>query len=170
MGKKKSKQHSTAEHPEHPGQIDRTALPEELNRRLHAVWSRLGHLIEWCDSSAAWIKLFCTEIRPYRQTFYWEAVAELVADYLLDHPTTPPERALTDCLIATQYAPSPGDSERLTYFREAWQRILDRSRQKIEAFIQADLALSADEGTLEAVARLYAAECSGWLKERGALP
>ena len=40
----------------------------------------------------------------------------------------------------------------------------------VEAFIEADLALGADEGTLEAVARLYAAECSGWLKERGALP
>lgn len=95
-------------------------------------------------------------------------MAELVSDYLLEHPTTPPERALTDCLIATQYAPSPGDSERLTYFREAWQKILDRSRQEIEAFIQADLALAAQEGTLEAVARLYAADCSRWLKDRDA--
>ncbi|MCL4853930.1 MAG: hypothetical protein KJZ78_21430 [Bryobacteraceae bacterium] len=156
MGKKQSKKNGSAER---PGQIDRTALPEELNHRLHVVWSKLGHLIEWCDSSTAWTEMFFTEARPYRQTFYWEAVAEHVADNLLEHSATPPERALTDCLIATQYAPSPGDSERLTYFREAWQRILDRSRHEIEAFVEADLALGAQEGTLEAVARLYAAEC-----------
>lgn len=55
----------------------RTSLPHDLDQRLQVVWQRLGHLIDWCDNSAEWTQFFCSEDRPYRETFYWEAVARM---------------------------------------------------------------------------------------------
>ncbi len=143
---------------ESPGRVSRTSLPEDLEERLRAIWRRLGHLIDWCDSSAAWTRLFCSEARPYRGTFYWEAVAEVVSDYVLDHPTAPPEDVLADCLVATQYSPSSDDPARLTDFREMWSEILCSSKKEIEAFIQSDMELAKQEGTYETIAALYAAD------------
>lgn len=140
----------------------RNALPKELEDRLKVVWRRLGHLIDWCDGKQAWIKSFCLEARPYRETFYWEAVADMVSDYLLEHPTAAPEDVVTDCLVATQYSASPNDRERMDEFREMWSEILADSRKEIEAFIQADLNLATKEGSGEAVARLYAADYGRW--------
>lgn len=134
----------------------REKLPEELETRLRAVWSRLGHLIEWCDDGNSWLKKFCSEVRPFRETFYWEAVAEIVADYSAEHPDASPESILTDCLIATQCSPSHDDAAQMVRLREAWQDILDSSREEIETFLQADLDLAVQEGTMEEVARLYA--------------
>lgn len=142
----------------------RTSLPNELEDRLRVVWRRLGHLIDWCDSSEAWTKMFCSEARPYRATFYWEAVTEIVSDYMLDHPTASPEDDLTDCLVATQYSPSSDDPERLTEFRMMWREILCGSREEIEAFIQSDLELARQEGTYETIAALYAADHQKWEK------
>ena len=138
--------------------VDRKSLPADLEDRLQVVWRRLGHLIDWCSSVEAWTKMFCSEPRPYRQTFYWEAIADMVSDYMLDHPTESPEDVLADCLVATQQSPSSDDPSRLTAFREMWDEILCSSKQEIEAFIQSDLELAKQEGTYEAVARLYAAD------------
>jgi hypothetical protein len=142
----------------------RKSLPEDLDERLRVVWRRLGHLIDWCDSSAAWTRLFRSEARPYRATFYWEAVAEIVSDYMLDHPTASPEDVLADCLVATQYSPSSDDPVRLTDFLEMWDEILCSSKEEIEAFIQSDLELAKQEGTYETVAALYTADDQKWRK------
>jgi hypothetical protein len=127
----------------------------------------LGHLIDWCDDAEAWTKMFCSQIRPYRATFYWEAVADMVSDYMIDHPAADPEDVLTDCLVALQCAPSDDDPDELVRFRESWQEILDSSRTEIEAFILADLELAMQEGTYEEVARLYAADYGKWNKGEG---
>ena len=103
MAKKKS---SKPKDSEGAKEISRTSLPAELEARLRAVWPKVGHLVEWCDGCAAWIAMFCAEARPYRETFYWESVAQMVADYLAEHPTASAEEVLTDCLIATQSAAS----------------------------------------------------------------
>jgi hypothetical protein len=159
--KSRKPKRSTAEGPK---RVDRKSLPEDLDERLRVIWRRLGHLIDWCDSSAAWIQLFISEARPYRGTFYWEAVAEIVSDYMMDHPTASPENVLADCLVATQYLPSSDDPPRLTDFREMWDEILCSSREEIEAFIQSDLELAKQEGTYETVAALYAADDQKWRK------
>ena len=140
----------------------RTSLPKDLQERFESVWRRLGHLIDWCDSSEHWTNMFCLEARPYRAIFYWEAVADVVSDYMLEYPTNSPEDVLTDCLVATQYSPSPDDRERLAEFRSAWDEILCSSRQEIEAFIQADLELALQEGTYEEIARMCAADYGRW--------
>ncbi len=147
---------------------ERKSLPDELEVRLQNLWSKLGDLIDWCDDSESWIKLFCAEARPYRETFYWEAVAEMVSNYILEHPMTAAQRALTDCLIATQSSPSTGDSNMMTHFREAWQQLLGRSREKIENFIKSDLELAKQEETYETVAALYAADYHRWIKGKNA--
>ena len=159
--KKSGKKDSTGEQSE---QVNRKELPDQLELRLRSVWSNLGHLIDWCDGPESWMKMFCSEARPYRETFYWEAVAEMVAEYISAHPKESPAVALTDCLIATQCSPTAGDSPRMGEFREAWRGILDRSRAEIEGFIQADLDLAIQDGTSEIVARLYAADYERWKK------
>ena len=136
----------------------RKRLPKDLEERLRAIWRRLGHLIDWCNSSETWTTMFCAEVRPYRATFYWEAVADIVSDYMLEHPEASPEDVLTDCLVAMQCSPSTEDPDRLTRFREMWGEILCSSRKEIEAFIQADLDLAKEHGSYESVARLYAAD------------
>ena len=108
--------------------------------------------------------MFCVEPRPYRETFYWEAVAQMVSDYMSEHPTASPEKVLTDCLIATQSSVSPNDPDRMAHFRQAWQHILDRSREEIERFLKADFELAMQEGTYDTVAALYAADFSRWTK------
>ncbi len=140
----------------------RKNLPQDLDERLRVVWQSLGHLIDWCDSSTAWTQLFCAESRPYRETFYWEAVAHMVSNYLLKHSATDPADALTDCLIATQCSTSSDDGEALTEFRSMWEEILSSSRAEMQAFIQADLELARQEGTSETVAALYANNCQAW--------
>lgn len=144
--------------------VDRKSLPADLENRLQVVWRRLGHLIDWCSNAEVWAKMFCSEIRPYRQTFYWEAVAEIVSDYMLDNPTASPEDVLADCLVATQQSPSLDDPSRLTTLREMWDEILCSSNEEIEAFIQSDLELAKQEGTCEAVAAQYAADDGKWEK------
>lgn len=144
--------------------VYRQKLPEELEVRLRTVWSKIGHLVDWCSDAAFWTKAFCSEARPYRETFYWEAVAKMVADYIWEHPMTSSERALTECLIATQSLPSADDSEMVSYFRQAWEGILGDSRKEIEAFIEADLDLATQEGNDDMVARLYAADYFKWEK------
>ena len=148
-----------------PEPVYRQKLPEELKRRLQTVWSRLGHLIDWCDSASTWTEKFCSEARPYREAFYWEAVAEMVSKYLAVRPQELPAMVLTDCLIATQSAPAPDDSSRMAHFRDAWGQILARSEREVEAFIEADLDLAIQEGTYEAVATQYAAEYQRWKNE-----
>ena len=167
MAKKKNSQlkDSVTERSE---QIDRKSLPEELEVRLRVVWSKVGHLVEWCDDSTSWMKMFCAEARPYRETFYWEAVAEMVFDYMSAHQRASAERTLTDCLIATQCSPSANDSDRMVHFRTAWQQVLNRSRDEIEGFIKSDLDLAMQDGTYETVARLYAADYSRWEKGKEA--
>jgi hypothetical protein len=135
----------------------RTSLPKDLEERLRVVWRRLGHLIDWGNSSEHWTIMFCLEARPYRATFYWEAVTEIVSDYMIDHPTDSPEAVLSDCLVATQYSASADDPNRLTTFREMWDEIMCSSKDEIEAFIQSDLELAKQEGTYETVTALYAA-------------
>jgi hypothetical protein len=159
--KNRKPKRSTAEGPK---RVDRTSPPEDLDERLRVVWRRLGHLIDWCDSRAAWTRLFRSEARPYRGTFYWEAVAEIVSDYMMDHPTASPEDVLADCLVATQYSPSSDDPARLADFREMWDEILCSSKEEIEAFIQSDLELAKQEGTYETVTALYAADDQKWEK------
>jgi hypothetical protein len=145
--------------------INRETLPDELNARLRVIWSKLGHLIDWCDDDTSWIKAFCSELLPYRQTFYWEAVAKMVSDYLTDQPTASAEDVLADCLVATQCSPTSAEPDRLDHFRTAWQQILDRSREQIEAFIKSDLELAIQDGTYETVGALYAANYQRWAAE-----
>ena len=140
----------------------RTNLPLDLEQRLQVVWQQLGHLIDWCDSSAGWTQLYCAEARPYRETFYWEAVARIMSEYLAEHPAESPEDALTECLIATQCPPSSDDREALTEFHNMWQEILIDSQQEIETLMQRDLELAQQEGTYETVAALYAADHQEW--------
>ena len=144
--------------------VDRKSLPKDLEERLLVVWRRLGHLIDWCSSSEAWTKMFCSETRPYRQTFYWEAIADIVSDHMIDHPTDSPEDVLSDCLIATQQSPSSDDPSRLTTLREMWDEILCSSNEEIEAFTQSDLELAKQEGTCEVVTALYRADDGKWKK------
>jgi len=144
--------------------VDRKSLPADLKDRLQVAWRRLGHLIDWCSSAEAWTKMFCSEARPYRQTFYWEAIADIVSDYMLDNPTASPENVLADCLVATQHSPSSDDPSRLTTFREMWDEILCSSKKEIEAFIQSDLELAKQEGTYEVVTALYDADDGKWEK------
>lgn len=146
------------------GSKERKSLPVELEVRLRGIWSKVGHLVEWSDSSTSWMKMFCAEPRPYRETFYWEAVAQMVSDYVSEHPTTSPEKVLTDCLIATQSSPSSDDPDRMAHFRQAWQQLLDGSREEIERFLKADFELAMQEGTYDTVAALYAADFSRWTK------
>lgn len=140
----------------------RKSLPEALKERLQAVWRRLRHLVGWCDGSEAWTKMFSSEARPYRATFYLESVAGMVSDYMLKHPEASPEDVLADCLVATRYSLSHEDRKRLTEFRRMWNEVLRSSKHEIEAFIQADLQLAAHEGTYETVARLYVADYWRW--------
>jgi hypothetical protein len=157
MAKKKSS--STAQDAK---QINRESLPEDLTVRLRTIWSKLGHLVDWCHDDTSWMQMFCSEPRPYRETFYWEAVAEMVFDYVENHSTAAPESVLTDCLIATQSSPSSDDPDRLVHFRQAWDRILDRSRPEIEAFIKSDFELAMQDGTYDTIAAMYAADYHKW--------
>jgi hypothetical protein len=143
----------------------RSALPPDLNARLLAVWDQVGHLVEWCDTSTNWLQAFCNEARPFRETFYWEAIAKLVADYLAGHPDVKAERALTDCLIATQCPPLPDDRVVLIEFHQRWRALLASSRAAIDEVIQSDLELARQEGTVEAVSALYAADREQWLAD-----
>ena len=92
------------------------SFPNDLDQRLQVVWQVVGHLIDWCDSSEAWTQLFCSVARPYRETFYWEAIARMVPEYLAKHPTASPEDALSNCLIATQCSPCVDDRAALKEF------------------------------------------------------
>jgi hypothetical protein len=140
----------------------RTSIPHDLDQRLQVVWQQLGHLLDWCGSSTAWMQLFCAEARPYRETFYWEAVARMMSEYLTEHQTESPEDVLTDCLIATQCPPSSDDRDALTEFHNMWQEILIDSQQEIDTVMQRDLELAQQEGTHETVAALYAADHQAW--------
>lgn len=140
----------------------RTSLPHDLDQRLQVVWQQLGHLLDWCDSGTALIQLFCAEARPYRETFYWEAVAHMISEYSAEHPAAFPEDVLTDCLIATQCPPTSDDGEALTEFHHMWQEILIDSQREIDALMQRDLELAQQEGTHETVAALYAADRQMW--------
>ena len=140
------------------GSKSRKHLPNGLEERLQVVWRRIGHLIDWCNDANSWTKMFRSEARPYRETFYWEVVAEMVSDYMLDHPSAVPEDVLTDCLVAVQCAPSSDELERTTHFRKVWSELLMNSQQDIEAFTIANLELAKQNGTYETVARLYTAD------------
>ncbi len=140
----------------------RATLPAELNARLLAVWDQVGPLVEWCDSSTQWLQAFLSESRPYRETFYWEAIAKLVADYVAAHPGTKAERAMTDCLIATQCPPLPDDRAVLIEFHQNWRALLASSRTVLDAVVESDLELARQEGTFETVAALYAADRAQW--------
>ena len=105
----------------HGGGVSRSSPGRSSSERLLAAWAKLGHLIEWCADANAWTGLFLCELRPYRETFYWEAVGEMVSDYLREHPAACPESSLTDCLVATQCSASSDDPERVVHFREAWR-------------------------------------------------
>ena len=129
-----------------------------------AVWQQLGHAIDWCDSETAWKELFRSEARPHWQTFYWEAVARMMSEYLAAHPAASPEAALSDCLIATQCPPCADDPAALQEFHATWQRILSGSTETIDASMQRDLELAEQEGTHETVAALYAADRQAWKK------
>ena len=87
-------------------------------RASHTTWTN-GY--RWCGNNwgisstgARAVRhgqqLFCAEARPYRETFYWEAVARMMSEYLAEHPAESPEDVLTDCLIATQCPPSSDDA------------------------------------------------------------
>ena len=130
-------------------------LPQDLEARLDVVWQSVGHLIDWCNSSAEWIQLFQAEARPYREVFYWESVARMVTDFLAQHPSTPPDEALSDCLIATQCPPCEDDPAALREFHQMWQAILRDSQPEIAALIEADLELAKERGDYEAVKSLY---------------
>ena len=140
----------------------RATLPAELNARLLAVWDQVGHLVDWCDSGSQWLQAFLNEARPYRETFYWEAIAKLIADYVAAHPGTKAERALTDCLIATQCPPLPDDRAVLIEFHQKWRALLASSRARFDAVVESDLELARQEGTIEAVSALYAADRAQW--------
>lgn len=141
------------------------ALPQELAARLGAVWQAVGHLIDWCDDSAAWTQLFSSEARPYRETFYWESIARMLSEFLAKHPTAAPEEALSDCLIATQCSPGSDDSPTLHEFHRMWDSLLRQSRTEIEAVVQSDLELARQYGNYETVATLYAADRQTWERE-----
>lgn len=134
-----------------------TSLPLDLDQRLQVVWQTVGHLVDWCDSRAAWTKLFGSAARPYWETFYWESMTRMVSEYLSKHPMTPAEDALSDCLIATQCPPSPDDRAKLTEFRQMWTEILSSSKDEIAACMQLDLAWAKQHGNCEMVVRLYSA-------------
>jgi hypothetical protein len=140
----------------------RDRLPDELNIRLQIVWSHLGHLIDWCQDSASWTDTFCSEARPYRETFYWESIAEMVSEYFEEHPGASRDLALADCLIATQSPACSDDSDRLVHFRTTWGQILTRCKEEIDAFTKADLELAKRDGIYEIVARLYASDHQEW--------
>lgn len=133
-------------------------LPDDLEERLRVVWRRIGHLIDWYDNANSWTRKFCSEARPYREIFYWEAITEVVSDYMVDHPSAVPEDVLTDCLVAVECSPSSDESERTTHFRKVWSELLTNSQQEIEAFTKADLELARQNGTYDTVACLYAAD------------
>ncbi|MHB9067963.1 MAG: hypothetical protein ACYC4B_29625 [Pirellulaceae bacterium] len=139
-----------------------TSLPPDLDQRLQVVWQQLGHLIDWCDTGAAWTKLFCSEPRPYWETFYWESIARMVFEYLSQHPTSPPEDALSDCLIATQCPPCADDRAALKEFHEMWAAIVSGSHDEIDAFMQLDLEFAKQIGNYALVAALYAADKQAW--------
>jgi len=138
--------------------VTRKSLPCELENRLRAVWLRIGHLIDWCDNDKSWLRMFYSEARPYREAFHWEAMAEMVSDYTLDHPEAPPESVLTDSLVAIQCAPSPDEPERLKEFRRRWAHIVVRSATEIDAVFKADLDLATQDGSYQTVARLCVAD------------
>ncbi len=140
----------------------RAALPQDVETRLQAVWRQLGHLIDWCQNDTQWSQLFRAEARPYRETFYWEAVARLLAQYLEVHPAASPELALTDCLIATQCPPSADDPAAVREFHEHWQTLLAHSQHELDTAMQQDLELAEQDGVREVVARLYAADRQQW--------
>ena len=142
----------------------RTSLPHDLEERLQVVWQQLGHLIDWCDSDTTWVQLFCAEARPYRETFYWEAVARMMSEYLAAHPAASPEAALSDCLIATQCPPCADDHAALKEFHAMWQRILGGSQEAIDTSMQRDLELARQEGNSDTVAAMYAADRQAWEK------
>ena len=106
--------------------------------------------------------MFCSEARPYRETFYWESVAAMVSEYLQAHAEASPDLALADCLIATQSPATSDDSDRLTHFRTAWSQILGHSRKRVKAFIKADSELAEKKGLHEIVTGLHAADHRNW--------
>jgi len=145
------------------GSFARPNLPQDLRERLQVVWQQLGHLIDWCDGESAWEQLFCSELRPYRETLYWEAVARMVLEYLAAHPAALPREALSDCLIATQCPPCADDPAALKEVNAMWQRILSGSQEAVDTAMQRDLELARQEGTYESVAARYAADHGrGW--------
>ncbi|MHB0956169.1 MAG: hypothetical protein ACYC0X_07285 [Pirellulaceae bacterium] len=156
------KRKSTSDDGESPAHM---SLPDDLEVRLQAVWHSVGNLIDWCDSSAAWTKLFSAEARPYWETFYWESIARMIAEYTSQHPATPREDALSDCLIATQCPPCPDDRAALKEFQQMWRAIVNGSRAKIDAFMQLDLERSSQEGNYAMVAALYANDHQSWKGE-----
>ncbi len=143
----------------------RERLPQELEDRLQTIWRKVGHLLDWCQNSVAWSQMFCNEARPFRETFYWESVARMIADYQQEHPHASAEETLSDCLVATQCPASPDDRQALVEFRRRWEEILRNSRPQIDALIEADLQLAMQEGAYEHVAALYAADQQTWLRE-----
>jgi hypothetical protein len=140
----------------------RTSLPTGLEERLQVVWQQLGHLLDWCDTETAWKELFCSEARPYRETFCWEAVAHMMSEYLAAHPDTFPDDALADCLIATQCPPCSDDHEMLTKFQNMWNEVLIDSQEEIDTSMQRDLELAQQEGNSDTVAAMYAADHHKW--------
>ena len=136
----------------------RGALPAALVERLQVVWLQVGHLIDWCPDNSAWTRLFCTEVRPYWETFYWESIARMVTQYVHGHPAVSPEESLSECLIATQCPPSPDDCGMLAEFRAMWNAILNDAQGDIESSMQGDLELARQNGTGDMVAALYAAD------------
>ncbi|MHB0960511.1 MAG: hypothetical protein ACYC0X_31090 [Pirellulaceae bacterium] len=140
----------------------RTSLPHDLDQRLLVVWQQLGDLIDWCNSGAAWTELFCSEARPYRETFYWEAVARMMSEYLADHPATSPDDALSDCLIATQCPPTSDDHDVLTEFHNMWNEVLIDSQDEIDTSMQRDLELAKQEGNADTVTAMYVADHQKW--------
>ncbi|MHB0960515.1 MAG: hypothetical protein ACYC0X_31070 [Pirellulaceae bacterium] len=86
----------------------------------------------------------------------------MVSEYLSQHPTSPPEDALSDCLIATQCPPCPDDGAALTEFRQLWAEIVSGSQDEIDAFMQLDLKFAKQKGNYALVAALYAADKQAW--------
>ncbi len=162
MAKKRKSANSTDAASSNAASPARPALPSDLNERLLAVWNQVGHVVDWCDSCESWLQAFRNEARPFRETFYWESIAKLVAAYVAEHPGVKAERALTDCLIATQCPPLPDDRAVLIEFYRNWQALLAGSRAAIDAVVASDLELARQEGTAEAVSALYAADRDQW--------
>jgi hypothetical protein len=140
----------------------RASLPADLEQRLQLVWRQFGPWIDWCDNETAWLQAFCAEARPYRETFYWEAVARLTSAYAAAHPTATPARVLTECLIATQCPPTPDDRAVLIELYQMWRELLRSSQSDVQAWMQRDLELAQQEGTHASVAALYAADGADW--------